>query len=154
MASHKIPNSDDAVAVVSVDAMGGDNGYKTVIDGLARAARKHPNLKFVVHGKEAKLAKRIAECNLEKKCEIRHCDGEVKMDTKPSSALRDGKGTSMWSAIETVRRKEANVAISCGNSGALMAISMVKLKCAPGVKRPAIACLWPSQNRSGFNVVL
>ena len=154
MASDNKPNSDDAVAVVSVDAMGGDKGPNAVIDGLARAARTHPNLKFVVHGDEALLAKRIAKRNLKKKCEVRHCDGVVTMAMKPSSVLRHGKGTSMWSAIETVRQKEAKVAISCGNTGALMAISMVKLKRAPGVNRPAIACLWPSRNDSGFNVLL
>ena len=154
MASDKTPNSNDAVAVVSVDAMGGDKGPNAVIDGLSRAARMHPNLKFVVHGDKALLAKRIAKRNLVKKCEVRHCDGVVTMAMKPSSVLRHGKGTSMWSAIETVRRKEAEVAISCGNTGALMAVSMVKLKRAPGVNRPAIACLWPSRNKSGFNVLL
>ncbi len=154
MASEKTPNSNDAVAVVSVDAMGGDKGPNAVIDGLARAARMHPNLRFVVHGDKALLAKRIAKRNLGRKCEVRHCDGVVTMAMKPSSVLRHGEGTSMWSAIETVRQKEAEVAISCGNTGALMAVSMVKLKRAPGVNRPAIACLWPSRNRSGFNVLL
>lgn len=154
MASDKKPNSNDAVAVVSVDAMGGDRGPNAVIDGVARAARNHPDLKFVVHGNQALLDKRIAKRNLMRKCEVRHCDGVVTMAMKPSSVLRHGEGTSMWSAIETVRQREAKVAVSCGNTGALMAISMVKLRRAPGVNRPAIACLWPSRNKGGFNVLL
>ena len=154
MALDKKLTSDDAATVVSVDAMGGDRGPNAVIAGLARAARNHPNLKFVVHGDQAQLDKKIAKRNLMKKCEVRHCDGVVDMEMKPSEVLRRGKGTSMWSAIETVRKREAKVAISCGNSGALMALSKIRLKRAPDVRRPAIACLWPSLNESGFNVVL
>jgi glycerol-3-phosphate acyltransferase PlsX len=68
--------------------------------------------------------------------------------------LRNGKKTSMWSAIEAVSNDEAAVAISCGNTGGLMAMSMLRLRKAEGVNRPAIACLWPSRNPAGFNVML
>ena len=162
MTSDKKLNSDDAAAVVSVDAMGGDRGPNAVIAGLARAARQNSNLRFVVHGnkvwydrdKKVSLDETIAKFSLTEKCEVRYCDGVVDMAMKPSYVLRHGKGTSMWSAIETVRQREAKVAISCGNSGALMALSKIRLKRAPEVRRPAIACLWPSRNKSGFNVVL
>ena len=60
----------------------------------------------------------------------------------------------MWSAVEAVRNGEATVAVSCGNTGALMALSMIRLKRLPGVNRPAIAILWPSRNAQGFNVML
>ena len=60
----------------------------------------------------------------------------------------------MWSAIESVRDNEASVAVSCGNTGALMALSMIRLRRLPGVNRPAIAILWPSRNPQGFNVML
>lgn len=60
----------------------------------------------------------------------------------------------MWSAIEAVRANEASVAVSCGNTGALMALSMIRLRKLPGVKRPAIAVLYPSSNQQGFNVLL
>jgi glycerol-3-phosphate acyltransferase PlsX len=68
--------------------------------------------------------------------------------------MRQGKGTSMWSTLEAVRNGEATVAVSCGNTGALMALSMVRLRKLPGVNRPAIAVLWPSRNQQGFNVML
>jgi glycerol-3-phosphate acyltransferase PlsX len=68
--------------------------------------------------------------------------------------MRNGKDTSMWSAIDAVREGEASVAVSCGNTGALMAVSMIRLRKIEGVNRPAIACLWPSANPSGFNVML
>jgi glycerol-3-phosphate acyltransferase PlsX len=76
------------------------------------------------------------------------------MDDKPSQVVRNGKGTSMWSAIEAVRDGSASVAVSCGNTGALMALSMIRLRKLPGVNRPAIAVLYPSSNPQGFNVLL
>jgi glycerol-3-phosphate acyltransferase PlsX len=60
----------------------------------------------------------------------------------------------MWSCVDSVKTGEATVAVSCGNTGALMAISMLRLRKLPGVNRPAIACLWPSRNAGGFNVML
>jgi glycerol-3-phosphate acyltransferase PlsX len=68
--------------------------------------------------------------------------------------MRRGKGTSMWSTLEAVRDGDAQAAVSCGNTGALMLVSMVALRKLPGVDRPAIACLWPSKNPGGFNVML
>ena len=76
------------------------------------------------------------------------------MHDKPSQVIRSAQDTSMWSTIESVRAGEATVAVSCGNTGALMALSMLRLRKLPGVNRPAIACLWPSRNPQGFNVVL
>ncbi|MEO0745741.1 MAG: phosphate acyltransferase PlsX, partial [Pseudomonadota bacterium] len=80
--------------------------------------------------------------------------GVVTMDDKPSQVVRSGKGSSMWSAIDAVRSGEATVAVSCGNTGALMALSMIRLRKLPGVNRPAIAVLYPSRNPHAFNVML
>ena len=141
--------------VLSVDAMGGDLGPSAVISGIAKAAKKNPDLRFIVHGDGDELGKLIArKRELAGVCDVRHADGVVTMDAKPSAVMRNGKGTSMWSAVEAVRTKEASVAISCGNTGALMALSMVRLRKIEGVNRPAIACLWPSRNPQGFNVML
>ena len=76
------------------------------------------------------------------------------MNDKPAQVMRHGQGTSMFSAIDAVKDGEAPVAVSCGNTGALMAVSMLRLRKLPGVNRPAIACFWPSRNPAGFNVML
>ena len=81
-------------------------------------------------------------------------NGVVTMEDKPSQVMRHGKSTSMWSAIESVRNGEADVCVSCGNTGALMMLSVVRLRKLPGVNRPAIAVLWPSRSASGFNIML
>ena len=141
--------------VLSVDAMGGDLGPSVVVSGMAKAAEKNGGLRFIVHGDRPKLERLIGrKRGLLDRCEIRHTTGVVTMDAKPSHVMRHGKDTSMWSAIEAVRGGEASVAVSCGNTGALMAISMIRLRKIEGVNRPAIACLWPSRNPSGFNVML
>lgn len=141
--------------VLSIDAMGGDQGPAAVVAGIAASAEKNPEVRFILHGDSAVLDKLVAKSKpLAGRCEIRHADGVVSMDDKPSQVMRHGKGTSMWSALESVRDGEATVAVSCGNTGALMALSMVRLRKLPGVSRPAIAILWPSRSPQGFNVML
>ncbi|MFI0394958.1 phosphate acyltransferase PlsX [Paracoccus jiaweipingae] len=141
--------------VISVDAMGGDRGPAAVVAGIAHSAQKNPDIRFVVHGDQAVLSRLIDKRRiLAGRCDIRHADGVVTMHDKPSQVIRNAQGTSMWSAIESVRAGEATVAVSCGNTGALMALSMIRLRKLPGVNRPAIACLWPSRNAQGFNVML
>ncbi len=140
--------------VLSVDAMGGDRGPAAVVAGIAVSAAQNPALRFILHGNEAELTPLVASHALGAVCEIRHAEGVVTMHDKPAQVMRTGQNTSMWSTIEAVRSGEAEVAVSCGNTGALMAVSMIRLRKLPGVNRPAIACLWPSHNPQGFNVML
>lgn len=141
--------------MLSIDAMGGDLGPEAVVSGMSHSAKANPDIRFLVHGPEQKLAKLIErKKSLVGRCEIRDASGVVSMQDKPSQIMRHGQGTSMWSAIEAVRDKQATVAVSCGNTGALMALSMIRLRKLPGVNRPAIAILWPSRNPQGFNVML
>ncbi|MBD3765026.1 MAG: phosphate acyltransferase PlsX [Rhodobacterales bacterium] len=149
------PVAPSVRTVISVDAMGGDRGPAAVVAGIAASAAKNPDIAFILHGDEAELRRLIARRRvLEGRCEIRHAPRAVTMHDKPSQVMRHGEGTSMWSCIDSVKKGEATVAVSCGNTGALMALSMVRLRKLPGVNRPAIACLWPSRNPSGFNVML
>jgi phosphate acyltransferase len=141
--------------IISVDAMGGDDGPSAVVAGIANSAQQNPDIGFILHGPEEKLRDLLARRRvLDGRVTIRAAADVVAMTDKPSHVMRHGKGTSMWSAIESVRNGEAKGAVSCGNTGALMAISMIRLRKLPGVSRPAIAVLWPSRNPQGFNVML
>jgi len=140
--------------VLSVDAMGGDNGPATVVAGLSAFLKQNTKAKAILHGPESELAPLLEKHGLSDRVKIHDAPDVVKMTDKPSHAVRNGKVTSMWSAIEAVRNGDAAVAISCGNTGGLMAISMLRLRKAEGVNRPAIACLWPSRNAQGYNVML
>ena len=134
--------------------MGGDRGPAAVVAGISRSASKNPDIAFIVHGPKAELDRLVKKRKLSDRVAIVDAQNVVQMDDKPSQALRKGEGTSMWSAIESVRNGDASVAVSCGNTGALMLLSTVRLRKLPGVKRPAIAVLWPSTNPSGSNVML
>jgi glycerol-3-phosphate acyltransferase PlsX len=141
--------------VISVDAMSGDNGPTPVIGGMAESVWRNPDLRFIVHGDAAVLTRLLRKREeLRDRVEIRHTDGVVSMDAKPSKVVRQARGTSMYSAVESVANGEASTVVSCGNTGALMALSMLKLRKAPGVDRPAIAVFWPSHNPNGYNIVL
>jgi len=138
---------------VSIDAMGGDAGPGVVLAALARSLVRHPTVRYVLHGDEAVLKPLLAKrAKLAARTEVRHSAEHVRMEDKPSQALRRGRNTSMWRAIGSVANKEAEVAISAGNTGALMAMSMFQLGLIEGIERPAIAALWPTKR--GQTVVL
>lgn len=126
--------------------MGGDHGPETVIGGAEVASVRHPDVRFLIFGDEAKIRPlldkypRVAQAS-----EIVHTDVSISMDDKPSQALRRGRKTSsMWMAIDAVKEGRAQAAVSAGNTGALMAMAKVILKTIPNVERPALAALWPT----------
>ena len=141
--------------VISVDAMGGDRGVGEVVRGMDMSLEKNPRLRYILHGDAGQLEPVLRKAARgAARTEVRHAPGVVAMDDKPSRVLRNAQGTSMMSALDAVKAGESPVVISCGNTGALMALAMLSLRKAPGVNRPAIACLWPSRNPQGFNVML
>ncbi len=148
-------NPETGRTVISVDAMGGDRGPAAVVAGIALSAKKNPDIGFILHGPSKELKRLVARKRvLEGRVEIRDATDVVSMDDKPSQVMRNGKSTSMWSAVNSVRDGEADVCVSCGNTGALMMLSVVRLRKLPGVNRPAIAVLWPSKSSFGFNIML
>lgn len=153
--SNRISESTNGKVVISIDAMGGDNGLEAVIGGMRKSARKNSEISFIVHG-DSKAINDLLKKNpdLAERTDVRHAEKVISMDEKPARALRSGKGSSMWNALQSVEKGEATVAVSCGNTGALMALSMLRLRKLPGIDRPAIAVLWPSRNPSGHNVML
>jgi glycerol-3-phosphate acyltransferase PlsX len=133
--------------------MGGDVGPAATLAGCVIARRRHPDVRFVLHGDEAVLTPLLAHRPLlSKSSEIRHAPSVVGMAEKPSQALRRGRNSSMWHAIDLVASGECRVAVSAGNTGALMAISMFRIGLMEGISRPAIAVLFPTKR--GQSVVL
>jgi len=130
---------------IALDAMGGDHGPEVVVAGAALSLERHPQLSFVIFGDEPRIAAEVEKVPaLGAKVRIVHTDTAVAMSDKPSQALRRGKGTSLWLAIEAVKDGAADVAVSAGNTGAFMAMSKLILRPMAGIERPAIAALWPT----------
>ncbi len=134
--------------------MGGDHGPSVVIPGAALTLERRPDARFVIFGDEALVLPLLdAHPKLKAVTAFHHTEVSVKMDDKPSQALRYGRyKSSMWRAIDATKTGEADVTVSAGNTGALMAMSKFCLKSMPQVDRPAIAALWPTVR--GESVVL
>ena len=139
---------------ISLDAMGGDHGPSVVVPGAALARERHPPLRFLLFGDESTLKPLIERHpTLKDAVEIRHTEIMVRMDDKPSQAVRAGRGkSSMWRAIQAVRDGEADAVVSAGNTGALMAMAKICLKTMAHIERPAIAAMWPTLR--GESIVL
>jgi glycerol-3-phosphate acyltransferase PlsX len=131
--------------VISIDAMGGDHGPSVVIPAVAHALAALPApVRFLLHGDEAAISAEMARHKeLSGRVTVRHAERVVGMDEKPAQALRRGKGTSMWNAIEAIREGEATAAVSAGNTGALMAMSKLILRMSADLDRPALVTSIP-----------
>jgi len=139
---------------ISIDVMGGDFGPEIVIPGAAKALDRHPDVTFVLFGLKDQCEPILEKYpKLKQKSVFHHCEMAVAMDEKPSQALRRGRYvSSMWRSIDAVKTGEADVAVSAGNTGALMAMAKFCLRTMANIERPAIAGIWPTLK--GESIVL
>jgi phosphate acyltransferase len=147
-------NRMSAPFTIALDAMGGDEGAATVVPGAALVLERRPDLRFRIYGEEAVVLPLLERFpRVRDVSEFVHCDVSVRMDDKPSQALRRGRWkSSMWRSLEAVRDRETDAAVSAGNTGALMVMAKFCLKTLPGIERPAIAAIWPTLR--GESIVL
>lgn len=133
--------------ILSIDAMGGDSAPAIVMDGISEAHVRYPNVRYLVFGQSDKIEP-FLESNpqLQTCCEIRHADDVVTGEQKVSQAIRQGRNSSMWNAIASVKSGEAHGVVSAGNTGALMAMAKLNMRTLPGIDRPAICSLFPTQS--------
>lgn len=130
---------------IAVDAMGGDEGVRVVVEGVALAAARKPGLAFLLVGEETAVAAEAARYPaLAGRHTIRHAVDVVSGDERPTQALRRARTTSMGLAIDAVKTGDAGAAVSAGNTGALMAMAKLSLRTLPGIDRPALAALVPT----------
>jgi len=131
---------------IALDAMGGDHGPSVVVPGAALALERRPDIEFHFFGNEAAIQPLLAKYARLSACSsIHHTDVAVRMDDKPSQALRSGRrNSSMWLSLEAVKKGRADVTVSAGNTGALMAMAKFCLRTMAPIDRPAIAAMWPT----------
>ncbi|KZL16736.1 Phosphate acyltransferase [Pseudovibrio axinellae] len=139
---------------ISLDAMGGDYGVDVVLPAADMVLQRCPSIELLLFGDLKVIEPMLEEYpRLKQAALLRHCDVSIGMDEKPSQALRKGRGkSSMWQSIAAVKNGEADVAVSAGNTGALMAMAKFCLRTMSGIERPALAAIWPTMR--GESIVL
>ncbi len=137
---------------IAIDAMGGDNSPKKVIDGLIYNHQKNKKIFFKIFGNKKEIEVLINDKINNNNFEIVHTENFILSTDSPLEAAKRGKDTSMWLAIESVKKKETDIIISAGNTGALLVIAKLNLKMIENIDKPALSALWP--NKSGMSVVL
>ena len=138
---------------IAVDAMGGKGSPKKIIDGIEISLKSNQDNFFYLYGKRDLLEKEISKRkDIHKYCEIIDADDIVSDDESALAGAKKSKNTSMWKAVESLKENNFDIALSAGNTGALLVISRLLLKTVAGISKPALAALWPNQNN--MNVVL
>ena len=137
---------------VAIDAMGGDNSPTKIIEGIILNHKSNKNLFYKIFGDEDQITSLIHNKINKDFFEIINTKNVVKSTDSPLEGAKRGKNTSMWLAIESVKKKEADIVVSAGNTGALLVISKLNLKMIENIDKPALSALWP--NKKGMSVVL
>ena len=138
---------------VAVDAMGGDNSPKKIIEGIIHNHKLRNKDNFYKIFGDGNLISEILDKKIDKDFfEIVHTLEKVKSTDTPLEAAKRGKRTSMWLSIESVKKKETDIVISAGNTGALLVLAKLNLKMIENIDKPALSALWP--NKTGMSVVL
>jgi glycerol-3-phosphate acyltransferase PlsX len=137
---------------IAVDAMGGDNSPKKIIDGINHHYKSNKNTFYQIFGDKEKIENYVNDHLPTSSFEIIHTKDVVKGTDSPLEGAKRGKNTSMWLAIQSVKEKKSDIVISAGNTGALLVISKLNLKMIENIDKPALSALWP--NRKNMSVVL
>ena len=137
---------------IAVDAMGGDGSPKKIIDGIIHNHKSNHENFFQLFGDKDEIFKYIDKKINKNFYEIVHTKNTVKSTDSPLEAAKRGRDTSMWLSIDSVKKKESDIVISAGNTGALLVIAKLNLKMIENIDKPALSALWP--NKNGMSVVL
>lgn len=140
--------------IISIDGMGGDQAPDVVVEGIDIAAQRRQDVRYLIHGDAERLTALLQRFpRAASVSTVAPAERAIGMEIKPSQALRQGRGSSLWNAVAAVENGEANAVVSAGNTGAYMAIAMFRLRTMQGVHRPALAARWPAMN-GGYVVML
>tara|TARA_Y100000590_G_scaffold449408_1_gene587456 strand:+ start:53 stop:1054 length:1002 start_codon:yes stop_codon:yes gene_type:complete len=136
---------------IAVDAMGGDNSPEKVIRGIQLHSKKTQDCFYKIFGDKNEISK-LTNSIQKNIYELIDTKEKIEGTDSPLSAAKKGKNTSMWLSIESVKKRESDIIISAGNTGALFVIAKLNLEMIDTIDKPALAGLWP--NKNGINVVL
>ncbi|PTM59103.1 phosphate acyltransferase PlsX [Desmospora activa] len=137
---------------IAFDAMGGDFAPEAMVDGTLRAAREWPDTQFVLLGVEDEVKPHLAG-ELPTNVQLMAVTQHIETDEEPVKAIRRKKDSSIVRGCRMVKEGEADVFISAGNTGALMAAGLLVTGRLPGIERPALAPIFPTLTQKGMLVL-
>ena len=137
---------------IAVDAMGGENSPKKVIDGILDNQKQNKDVIYNIFGDINEIQRFLPDSYDQDTFKIFHTTNKILDTDSPLSAAKKGKDSSMWLTIQSLKNNQSDVAISAGNTGALFVISKLNLNMIENIDKPALSALWP--NKKNFNVVL
>jgi len=132
---------------IALDAMGGDFGPPNLVAGAVIALREYRQInKLYLVGDSAKIENELCkhQCN-DSRIEIVHSTQVVDMSDRAWTAVRRKKDSSISRAVDLVKHGDADAVVSAGHTGAAVAASMIKLRTLPGIDRPGIAAVLPTE---------
>lgn len=130
---------------IAVDAMGGDTGPRVVVPGAIDAAKARPGeLKLLLVGREEEIRPLLGDVDPQW-VEIIHASENIEMNEAPAQAIRNKKDSSIAVALRLIREGRADAVVSAGNTGAMVAGSLLTIGRLHGISRPAISTLWPNK---------
>ncbi len=138
---------------IAIDAMGGENSPNKTIEGISHHSKSSDNIFYLIFGNEKSIYPLVKKykINLDK-FKIVHTEKIIEDTDTALGAAKKGKDTSLWLAMESLKKGESDCVVSAGNTGALFVIAKLNLEMITNIDKPALSALWP--NRNGMNVVL
>jgi len=132
---------------ISIDCMGGDRGPAVTVAAAVSFVKRTEDVQMILVGQEQIIHAELKKHRFEQHSRISVVNASeiVTMEDTLEIALRRKKDSSMRVAVSQIKDDGADVCISAGNTGALMAISRYVLKTMPNVDRPAICSILPNQ---------
>ena len=138
---------------LSVDTLGSETSLSEIILGLSESSLRYDDYFFYLFGNEENIKKKLDNHkSLFNRSEIIHCEEEISMSDKPAEVIKQKTNSSMFKSVQSVVNGESDSLLSFGNTGALMALSLLYIKTINEIKRPAIASIWP--NLKGESIIL
>lgn len=132
---------------IAIDGMGGDNAPFEIVKGCVEASKKIEHEIYIV-GLEDEIQQELSKYNYRKEqIKVIHASDVITMEDAPVKAVRTKKDSSLVRGLNMVKNGEADLLISAGNSGAIMAGGLFILGRIPGIDRPAIATTYPILGR-------
>ena len=137
---------------IAVDAMGGENSPKKIINGIINNQKQNKDVIYNIFGNKEKIEEIFPKDYDKNTFKVFHTSNKILDTDSALTAAKKGKDTSMWLTIQSLKNNESDVAISAGNTGALFVLSKLNLDMIENIDKPALSALWP--NKKNFNVVL